>query len=215
MIKILVADDQQLFRSMLVDMLTKDPDIEVVAFADNGQEAIQLALKHHPDVLLLDIQMPIMSGVDALTDLKSQLPDAKFIMLTTFENPQNISTACSLGADGYLVKDMKPQALILAVKCVYYDMVLFHRSAYNTMLETKNIHFKDSLECMKINDQLFNGTDLQIIRLIVEGKTNREIAQILNYSQGTIKNRVSKILSMTGLSDRSRLSVFAVTHQIV
>lgn len=213
--RLLVADDQLLFRTMLEEMLKKDKDIDIIASASNGKEAVDLTKKYKPDMVLLDLQMPVKTGIEALVEIKASLPDTKVIILTTFEDSKNISAACCSGADGYLVKDMKPEALSLAVKCLQYDMVVFHKAVYETLSEHNTLGLRHSSERVEINDCVFDAIDLAIIRMIVEGKTNREIASSMNYSEGTIKNRVSKILSMTGLLDRTQVSVFAIKNQIV
>jgi len=214
-VRILLADDQLLFRTMLEEMLKKDPDIDIVASVSNGEEAVGMTKKYKPDMVLLDIQMPVQSGVEALAEIKACLPETKVVMLTTFEDSKNISAACCSGADGYLVKDMKPEALLLAVKCLQYDMVIFHRAVYENISMHGALGLRGKSEKIEIDDCVFDAIDLAIIRQIVEGKTNKEIAGSLNYSEGTIKNRVSKILSMTGLIDRTQVSVFAIKNQIV
>ncbi len=139
MIRVMVADDQMLFRTMLEEMLRKDAEIEIVASAASGREAVILALQHKPDVVLLDIQMPEKNGVEALKEIKAALPDTKVVMLTTFEDVENITASCHLGADGYLVKDMKPNILLMAIKCIYHDIVLFHRGAYSIIISSRGV----------------------------------------------------------------------------
>lgn len=215
MIKVLVADDQLLFRSMLEEMLKRDGDIDIAASASSGEEAVMLTLQHKPDVVLLDIQMPDKSGIEALREIKAALPDTKVAMLTTFEIVENITAACQYGADGYLVKDMKPDILLMAIKCMYNDIVIFHRGIYSSMLASKAIPFHTSSDKVEFGNMSFDSVDIIIMKQISEGKTNRDIANMLCYSEGTVKNRVSKILFTTGLSDRTELSVFAIKNQII
>ncbi len=215
MIRIMVADDQLLFRAMLESMLKKDDELEIVASASSGDEAIMLALQHKPDVVLMDIQMPCKNGMEALKEIKAALPQTKVAMLTTFENLENIKAACQSGADGYLVKDMKPDILLMAVKCIYNDIVMFHSSVYSMMLSTKGMITNYSSEKVEFGDIVFDPVDIIIMKQIAEGKTNKDIAHLICYSEGTVKNRVSKILSMTGLSDRTEITVFAIKNQII
>ena len=133
MIRVLIADDQLLFRSMLKEMLTKDSEIEIVASCANGEEAVAECLRHKPDIALLDIEMPYKGGIEALSEIKEILPNTKVAILTTFEGDENIKTAITLGADGYLIKEMTPNALILAVKSIYNNMFLLHRGALETL----------------------------------------------------------------------------------
>jgi len=213
MINLIIADDQLLFRSMLEEILTKDANINIAASCGSGDEAVAKTLEFRPDVVLLDIQMPGKSGIEALREIKTSLPQVKTIMLTTFEDDKNVALAFELGADGYLIKDLKPDVLIMSIKCIYNDMVLFHRSVYNTV--QSSVMCQKTSEKIEIGDMIFDQIDVAIMKYISVGKSNKEIAQLLNYSEGTIKNKVSKILSTTGLSDRTGISIFAIKNQIV
>jgi len=215
MIRILLADDQLLFRSMLVEMLQKDSEVEVVASASNGEEAVAFALKYKPDVVLLDVQMPVKTGIEALKEIKERLPDIKVAMLTTFEDEEGMTASFKYGADGYLVKDIKPQALIMALKCMYYDLSVFHKSVCSSISSSMRAFSTASTEKISFGEFVFDSIDIMIMKQITDGKTNKEIAKILNYSEGTVKNRVSKILSKTGLSDRFGISLFAIKNQII
>lgn len=215
MIRVLIADDQLLFRSMLEEVLKRDGEIEIAASASSGEEAIALALQHTPDVALLDIQMPGRSGIDALKEIKAALPETKVALLTTFEIAENIAAACQYGADGYLMKDMKPEILLMAIKCIHNNLVLFHRSVYSSIHTLRGMTSHMSPDRVEFGGMSFDAVDILIMRQIAEGKTNKDIANILCYSEGTVKNRVSKILFMTGLSDRTELSVFAIKNQII
>lgn len=215
MIRVLVADDQTLFRTMLEGFLKMDNDIEIVASASNGDEAVRLALEHKPDIALLDIQMPDKTGVEALCEIKAKLPGTKVVMLTTFEDVDSIAASCNGGVDGYLVKDMKPDILIMAIKCINNGIVTIHQGAYSVIFPSKGSGLSNNEGRVEFGDISFNRVDIMIIKLIAEGRTNKEIAQILNYSEGTIKNRVSNILNMTGLSDRTQVSVFAIKNNLI
>jgi len=211
--KVLIADDQQLFRELLMAMLMQDDDIDVVGVASNGDEAIHLAFQHVPDIILLDINMPVKDGIETLEIMKKKNYKGKIVMLTTFEDADKIQKACSLGADGYLVKDIKPKALRLALQCICEDMVVFHEEVYQHMVKLMDREKEDKQ--VYINDYLLNKVDLAIIKGISEGKTNKEIGEVVCYSEGTIKNRVSKILAMTGLNDRTEVAVYALKHEII
>ena len=215
MIRILVADDHLLFRSMLEEMLRRDSDFEIIASCSNGYEVLECCRKQAPDIALLDIGMPGKGGIEVLKEIKESFPEVKAVMLTTFEDDENIRLAVELGADGYLIKDMMPETLILSIKCIYNDMILFHKGAYK-FLQTAMVdaHGPRSRK-VTIDNMVFDATDIRILQLIVQGKSNKEIGAILNYSEGTIKNRISKLLSVTGFSDRTELSVFAINHALV
>lgn len=215
MIRILVADDHLLFRSMLEEMLRRDDDFEIIASCSNGHEVLECFREQTLDIALLDIGMPGKSGIEVLKDIKESFPKVKAVMLTTFEDDENITLAVQLGADGYLIKDMMPETLIMSIKCIYNNMILFHKGAYK-LLQTAitDAHGTKSRK-VTIDNMVFDATDIRILQLIVQGKSNKEIGAILSYSEGTIKNKISKLLSVTGFSDRTELSVFAINHAIV
>lgn len=215
MIRILVADDHLLFRSMLEEMLRRDDGFEIIASCSNGLEVLRCCREQTLDIALLDIGMPGKGGIEVLKDIKESFPKVKAVMLTTFEDDENIKLAVQLGADGYLIKDMMPETLIMSIKCIYNNMILFHKGAYK-LLQTAitDAHGTKSRK-VTIDNMVFDATDIRILQLIVQGKSNKEIGAILSYSEGTIKNKISKLLSVTGFSDRTELSVFAINHAIV
>jgi len=215
MITMIIADDQLLFREMLKDMLAKDEEIEIVASCSNGIEAVASAIKYRPNVILLDISMPNKSGVEALREIKEALPETKVAMLTTFEDAENIKTAIELGADGYLIKDMTPDALILSVKSVYHNLVIFHKGVYKILQSALESPVNPREHKVEVSGLVFDAVEINIMKLIAKGNSNKAIAAILNYSEGTIKNKVSKLLADTGLSDRTEISVFAINHNII
>ena len=215
MIRILIADDQLLFRSMLNEMLTKNAEIEIVASCSNGEEAVADCIRYKPDIALLDIGMPNIGGINALREIKTTLPCTKVVMLTTFEDEESIIAALQLGADGYLVKEMTPSALIMAVKSINNGMILFHSGIYRVLQSALELSRNTREQKREIGDIVFDMADISIMKLIVQGKSNKDIAVLLNYSEGTIKNKISKMLSATGLSDRTGLSVFAINNDII
>lgn len=217
--EVLLADDQILFRSMLEEVLKKDSEFQVIGAVANGDEAVKKTLELKPDLVLLDIQMPIKSGVEALIEIKEKLPSTKVVMLTTFEDKENIIAAYLAGADGYLVKDMKPEVLTMSLKCIFNNLAVLHQSVHEYLQQVQKIQkiqqTKGDDEKITFGDIVFNGIDVEIIKLIAEGQTNKEIAQCLNYSEGTIKNKVSNILNATGLADRTKICVFAIKNSII
>ena len=215
MIRTIIADDQILFCSMLEQMLSSDDMIKIVATCGNGKKAVELAKEYNPDVVILDIGMPEAGGLYALKIIKTDMPGIKVIMLTTFENDESIMSAIKLGADGYLVKDIKPDVLIMSIKCIHNNIVLFNKTSYDMILSNLQIPYKSVENKVEIGDIIFDSVDASVIKYIALGKTNKEIAMTLNYSEGTIKNKVSKILNATGLKDRNEISVFAIKNRVV
>ena len=215
MIKILLADDHLLLRTMLEEMLIKDSEISILASCSNGEEVLKVCEKTIPDIALLDIGMPIKSGIETLKELKEKYPEIRVILLTTFEDEQNIKQAIQFGANGYLIKDMSPDVLLLSIKNVYQNQLVFH-SCVSPFLKAASESVALNHETkITIDEMSFDQVDIKILQLIVQGKTNKEIGAALSYSEGTIKNRISKLLSTTGYSYRTELSVFAIKHSLV
>jgi len=214
-IKLLLADDQVLFRTMLEEIVRADKRFEITGCAQNGIEALEMVAVNEPDVVLLDIRMPEMDGLSALQKIKEAYPDVKVVMLTTFEDPFSVNEAFFAGADGYLLKNMKPATLLSAIFCVANDILVIHREIYEITIKSDNQSHKAAKLQMEIEGVRFSKTEIHMIKCIAEGKTNKEIASILNYSEGTIKNRVSQLLSKTGLHDRTQISVYALKNNLI
>lgn len=223
MIKAIIADDQVLLREMLKTLLLQDKEIEVPACASNGNEVIELCKLHRPDIILMDIRMPDMDGITALTLIKKSYPKIKLVMLTTFEDIDNITDAYLNGADGYILKDIKPDLLVMVVKCICNDLFVMCKSAHGFMMKQFEIICGDKIsvplatadEELKSKEAELDKTDLRILKLLAEGNNNKSIAERLNFSEGTVKNRISRILGLLGLKDRTQLVVYALKNNII
>lgn len=220
MIKIAVADDQMLLREMLSMILSQDEEFEVVGEAENGKEILEICREKNPDVVLLDIKMPAFDGVYALNAIKGDFPAIKVIMLTTFGDEKNVLNAYGAGADGYILKDIKPHILAMTVKCVCDGLFVIHESINSTLRRQAGALAARKLARLDATEDLYDEygldrTDRKVIRLLISGKSNREIAETLNFSEGTIKNRISRILSVTGQKDRTQIAVFALKNDLV
>lgn len=211
MIKIIIADDQILLRDSIKYILDSDEEFTVVDTAGNGKEAIELCKKHRPDVILMDIEMPEIDGVSATKIIKENYPNTKVIILTTFENPDNILESFVANADGYIVKNIEHEDLILSIKCVARGITVINESVKRIMVD----RFKGLIDYKKQYQDILSEKDLDIVRLIATGKSNKEIASILSYSEGTIKNSVSKILKKLDMADRMQIAIFAMENGIV
>lgn len=211
MIKVIIADDQRLLRESLAFILDNDDQIDVVGDAENGERAIALCGETKPDVVLMDIEMPKMDGVNATKVIKEQYPDTRVIILTTFENADNIMESFIVGADGYIVKNINHEDLVLTVKCVASGLCVIHQSVRDIMID----RFKGLMNYKSKYKDILSDKEVGIIRLIATGKSNKEIAAELNYSEGTIKNNVSKILEKLEVSDRMQIAIFAIENGIV
>ncbi len=210
MIKVLIADDQILLRKSLGRLLDANSDIEIIGLVENGQEAVDKVLELSPDVVMLDIEMPVLNGVKALEIIKENKPNVKVIMLTTFDNRENLKRAFLASADGYLSKEVSPEELISAIRCVYSGLYVFNDTAKEFIVESINAEFsKPEVKVFELSDD-----EVEIVRLIIQGKSNKSIADMLSYSEGTIKNKVSKIYEKVGVNDRVKLAIYGIENGI-
>lgn len=217
MINVIIADDQVILRESLKFIIEQDSDIKVVGLAGNGKEAYSLCEKLNPDAVLMDIMMPECDGIEGTKLIKSKYKSIKIIILTTFNDEQNVSEAIKNGADGYMLKDISPDELILAVKSVCKGFSIMHRSTLSTFAEGKENSNKKStatIKCNELNIKL-NKKELETLNLIVEGKSNKEIAKIMFLTEGTVKNTISQMLDKLDLKDRTQLAVFAIKNNIL
>ncbi|MCT4620075.1 MAG: response regulator transcription factor [Marinisporobacter sp.] len=211
MINVIIADDQVLLRESIGYILDNDEEINVIGMAEDGNEVIKMCNELHPDVVLMDIEMPELDGVKATKRIKEKYNDIKVIILTTFENPDNIMESFVALADGYIVKNISHKDLVLTVKCVASGLTVIHESVKKIMVD----RFKGLGEYKSQYEDILNEKEIKIIRLIASGKSNKQIAATLNYSEGTIKNKVSKILEKLHMSDRMQIAIFAIENGIV
>lgn len=209
MINVMIVDDQVLLRKSIGKIIESDSAISVVAMAGNGLEAISKCKHQQIDLILMDIEMPKMNGIESLKHIKSHFPSVKVIMLTTFDNKTNIIEAFMAMANGYITKDISPDELVSVIKCVNYGLTVIHDSVNEMIVEA----FARCGQKSSIFDKL-SKKEMEIVKLIVSGKSNKAIAEHLNYSEGTIKNKVSRIYEKIGVDDRLKLAVLAVENGI-
>ena len=211
MINVVLADDQNLFKESIAYILDNDDEINVIGQACDGTQVITLCEKLKPDVVLMDIEMPGLDGVNATKIIKENCSNIKVIILTTFENPDNVMESFVAKADGYIVKDISYKDLVLTVKCVYRGLTIIHESVKQIIVD----RFKGFSNYKSQYKDILTEKEVEIIKLISIGCSNKEIASNLNYSEGTIKNYVSKILYKLNLSDRMQIAIFAMENGIV
>ena len=204
MIKVLVVDDQALIREGLNMMLGLYEEIEVVGEANNGQEAIEMLGKKDVNVILMDIRMPIMNGVEATKIIKEKYPHIKILILTTFNEDEYIFEGLNNGADGYILKDIGSKELVNNIKSIYQGDMLFHGEVAKTIAsalrDKKDVQNKVSLKEL-------THREMEIAELIGQGKSNREISKMLFITEGTVKNHITNILSKLELRDRTQLAL--------
>lgn len=211
--KVLIADDIMILRQGLKAVLEQDPEIEVVALAENGKEAFEKCKVYRPDVVLMDMRMPDYDGAFRIRAIKENLPNVKVLVLTTFDDEETIDKALSSGADGYILKEMEDAKVIASVKSVYAGMSIFGDGVYRVMRtrmeQTTSIQEKRDVP---EQDQHFTDRELDIIKLVAQGYDNKEIATELFLAEGTVRNNISRVLEKLSLKDRTQLAVYAVKH---
>lgn len=208
-IRVIIADDSLIFRETITALLAQDPEISVVASAGNGREACLLCEKFIPDVVLMDIRMQECDGIEGTRLIKSHFPGIKVIIFTTFEDQDYITEAIRYGAEGYVLKDSGQDHIRMVIKSVKKGYPVFHEKALDTMVQSMS-----EMQTEKTAIE-FSLTELQILSLIVEGKSNREIGVLLRLSEGRIRNIIRDLFERTQTSDRTQLAVFAVRNDLV
>ena len=210
-IRILIVDDQALFREGLRTLLSVQPEYEVVAEAGNGEEAIQLVVEYEPDIVLMDLRMPVMDGVVATRKLHDDFPAIKVIVLTTFDDDENVFEGLRAGAVGYLLKDVSSHKLFEAINAAAKgEYFLLPSITAKIVSELKRVSLPISIP-QEIIDPL-SGRELEILRLVSEGLSNKEIAEKLVIAEGTVKNHLSSILAK--LSARDRMQAVLIARKI-
>lgn len=209
MIRILLVDDQHLIRQGLKALLELEPDLEVVGEGENGQMAIALVASLQPDVVLMDIRMPLMDGVAATRAINQQFPGTKVLVLTTFDDDQYVAEALRCGAMGYLLKDTPSEELAVAIRSVYRGYTqLGPGLVEKIMAQLPMTAAPNSASPPPSWDEL-TPREQEVLRLIAKGASNREIAKSLYISEGTVKNHVTNILNRLNLRDRTQAAIFA------
>lgn len=240
-IKIMLVEDHALTRMGLKTALKRTKDIKVVAEASNGQEAIELAEKHHPDVILMDVGMPVMDGIQSAREILGVMPNVRIIMLTQHDNDRDVMASLSAGASGYCLKDIAPERLYMAIRSVFsgdawldagiagrvlkhYSAPTPHLSSLSTNRENspsqgnpppKNPAMKSDMPELPVYAEPISPRELEVLKLIVNGLSNQEIANQLLISLPTAKTHVRNILNKLAVDDRTQAAVHAMRRGLV
>lgn len=208
-IRILLVDDQSLFREALRTLLSVQTDFEVVGEAGNGEEALRLALETHPDVILMDLRMPVLDGVSATRRIKSQMPGSRVIVLTTFDDDEYVFDGLRAGALGYLLKDTSSDKLFEAIHAAARgDYFLMPSITAKVMQEFARMPVRAArLDSTPPN--LLSDREMEVLHLVATGASNKEIADQLVIAEGTVKNHLTSILSKLEAQDRLQAVVRA------
>lgn len=210
-IRILIADDHHVVRRGLAFFLKTQRDIEIIGEAGNGREAIELARALRPDLILMDLVMPEMDGIQATKIIKGEMPEMKIMMLTSFSDQDHVIPALEAGASGYQLKDIEPDELIHCIKKIMAGENQLHPKATSHLLA--NLSNKESNE-KNLMEQL-TKRELDVLKEIARGKSNKEIASSLFITEKTVKTHVSNLLAKLELADRTQAALYAVKNQLV
>ena len=209
-IRVLLVDDQALFREGLETLLSVHKDIQVVGQASHGQEAFEVAARVHPDVVLMDVRMPVLNGVRATRLLKKALPQCRVIVLTTFDDDEYVFDALRAGAVGYLLKDVASAQLVEAIRAAARgESILEPSVAAKVIAEFTRVSSMVPSAQMEQLVEPLSERELEILGLIARGASNKEIADQLFIAEGTVKNHVTHILGKLGVRDRTQAALKA------
>ncbi len=209
MIKVLLVDDQYLIRQGLRALLELEPDLEIVGEAENGREAIDLIAQLHPDVVLMDMRMPVMDGVAAQREIQQRFSNTKTLVLTTFDDTEYVAAALQYGAMGYLLKDTPSEELAVAIRAVHRGYTQLGPGIVKKLFAFPT--YEEPAPPPPALEQL-TPREKEVLRLIANGASNREIAKQLYISEGTVKNHVTNILNRLNLRDRTQAALFAKSY---
>lgn len=201
-IRIMVIDDQAVVRQGFVALINTVPDMEVIAEGINGQQAIDLYKQHTPDVTLIDLRMPVVGGVEAITAIRREFPDARLIVLTTYDGDEDIYRSLQAGARGYLLKDVFFEELETAIRSVHAGSR--HIPAAIAMRLAERMASSD-----------LTSREMEVLELIVRGQSNKEIGASLTISEATVKSHINNILSKLGVTDRTQAVTTALQRGLV
>ena len=204
-IRVLLADDHTLFRRGVREMLEAEEDINIVAEAATGREALEQARAIMPDVILMDLQMPVMDGLAAIKHIRAKQPEVFILVLTTYDSDADIVPAIEAGATGYLLKDAPPESLFRAVRSAAQGEGVFAPGVVEKITQRLSRTTKDSL----------SAREIEVLDLAAQGKSNKEIADKLHITEATVKTHVSSILAKLNLPSRTRAALYALKTGLV
>ena len=214
-IRVLLVDNEDIVRYGLKSILQSEPSIEVVGEAVNGQQSLEQAQHLQPDVVIMDIKMPVMDGVTATSEICQRLPDVKILILTTSVDDEPLYEAIRQGAIGYILKDVSPEDFIHTIQGVYRGYMQLDPAIGRKLYQQPRLN-RAARQSMRMKESLKGVTprEKQVLQLIGTGANNREISHQLNIAEKTVKNHVSSILNRLCLRDRTQLAIWVNTNRI-
>lgn len=202
LIRVIVIDDHPVVREGLVAMIARQPDMVVVAQGENGQQAIALFKEHRPDVSLIDLRMPGVSGIEAILAIREEFPQSRIIVLTTYDGDEDIYRALKAGVKAYLLKDVFREELLGAIRAVHAGRRHIPVAVATRLAE-------------RVASPDLTGREIEVLKLIAQGSSNKEIAHQLAITEGTVKGHVNNILSKMGVDDRTEAAMSALRRGII
>ncbi len=210
LIRILIVDDHALIRQGLGKILAMEPQLQVVAEAADGTEAVELTRKLGPDVVLMDINMPVMNGLEATKIIKEEFPETGVIALTIHDDEEYVFELVNAGVSGYVLKDVDAESLVEAVKYVAEGKSIIHPNVTSKLLDQFQKLSQNKAEMPRLTPR-----ETEVLQAIVQGLSNKEIGEMLFISEKTVKNHITNILRKLDVNDRTQAAVFALKHNMV
>ncbi|MFA5308663.1 MAG: response regulator transcription factor [Dehalococcoidales bacterium] len=207
--KIIICDDQAIVRDGLEMLLKLERDIDVIGLASDGAEAVRLVAEKAPDLVLMDLKMPVMNGIEATGQIRTEYPAVKVLVLTTYDDDEWVLDAIRAGASGYLLKDTSREEVVKAIRGTVAGKTYVDPSVAGKVLRQASSH--QNQPTTLITD-ILTERETEVLRLIARGLSNADIADKLYLSEGTVRNHVSAILAKLGVADRTRAAVLAIQH---
>jgi len=210
-IKVMIVDDHGIVRQGLRTYLDLLEDITIVAEAENGLDALEKVKQFNPDIVLMDLVMPEMDGIEATQKIRGSYPEVKVIVLTSFTEDEKVFSAIKAGAVGYLLKDISPPVLAKAIQAVHSGETHLHPEITKKLIK----QFVSPKSDIEIQSDELTPRELEVLQLIAQGVSNKELANKLTISEKTVKSHLSSIFSKLHLSDRTQAAIYALKHNLV
>ena len=211
-IRTLIADDHTLLRNGICALLKDEPDIVIVGEASDGREAVRLAGQLKPDVVLMDIAMPLLNGLEATRQIKREYPEINVLVLTMYDNEEYFREMLEVGASGYIIKRAAASELVTAIRAVYHGEAVLSPAITRLLLED---YLNHDIHSQKDDPNALSSREREVLQLIAEGKTSREIAEILNLSVKTVQSHRTSLMQKLDLHDRGDLIKYAIQKKII
>lgn len=211
-IHILIADDHTLLRNGICALLENEPDMTIVGEANDGREAVRLASQLKPNVVLMDIAMPLLNGLEATRQIKNEHPEINVLVLTMYDNEEYFREMLGVGASGYIIKRAAATELVSAIRAVYNGEAVLSPAITRLLLED---YLNHDIRSDKDDPNALSSREREVLQLIAEGKTSREIAEILHLSVKTIQSHRTNLMQKLDLHDRGELIKYAIQKKII